>query len=395
MTDMGNTTEAAVVGPLEGLNDPDRLRDLLEAVLGISSDLSLPHVLRRIVEAAVRVIGARYGALGVLSEQHNGLAEFVYVGLPEAEAELIGPPPEGRGILGLLILEPRPLRLADLGQHPESFGFPANHPPMKSFLGVPIRIRQQVFGNLYLTEKQMGDEFSAEDEQLAVALASAAGIAVDNARLHARVRDLTLIEDRERIAADLHDTVIQRLFATGLALQGTIPAIESHEAAGRVETAVEDLDETIRQIRSAIFALQKPRVGGRTPRAEIVALSREAAASLGFEPHLHLDGPIDSVVSDEVAVHLLSTLREALSNVVRHAGAGRVDVTVEVTGGQVRMEVKDNGVGLPPTLRPGGRGLTNMGHRAEALGGSMSVSPGADGKGTVLNWRVALKATTA
>ena len=385
---MENSKEAAVVGRLAGLDDPSRLRDLLEAVLGISSDLSLPRVLRRIVEAAVRVIGARYGALGVLSEQRSGLAQFVQVGISEAEAKLIGPPPKGRGILGLLILEPRPLRLADLGRHPDFCGLPANHPPMKSFLGVPIRIRNQVFGNLYLTEKLTAEEFSADDEQLAVALAGAAAIAIDNARLHARVRDLTLIEDRERIAADLHDIVIQRLFATGLALQGTIPAIESPEAAGRVETAIEDLDETIRQIRSTIFALKKPQVGGRTPRGEILDLSSEAAASLGFEPHLHLDGPIDTDVSEEVVVHLLSTLREALSNVVRHAAASRVDVTVEVKGEQLLVEVKDDGSGLPLVLRPAGRGLANMAHRAETLGGSMSVARGPEGTGTVLHWTV-------
>lgn len=382
-----------LVGPLAEISEPERLRDLLEAVLGISSDLSLPHVLRRIVEAAVRVIGARYGALGVLSEQHRGLSQFVHVGISDIDADRIGPLPEGRGILGLLIVEPRPLRLDDLGRHPDSFGFPPNHPAMKSFLGVPIRIRGQVFGNLYLTEKQVGGRFSVEDEQLAIALAGAAGMAIENARLHERVRDLTLIEDRERIAADLHDTVIQRLFATGLSLQGTIPAIDSPEAASRVEAAVEDLDETIRQIRSAIFALQAPRPAGRTLRGQILELASEAAASLGFEPHLHLDGPIDSLVSDEIASHLLSTLREALSNVVRHAGATRVEVRIVVKAGQVGMEVRDDGVGLPVTLRPAGRGLANMGRRAEALGGSMSISSGPGGNGTVLAWQVPLKDT--
>lgn len=395
MNDIEKPDGSGLGGPLAGISEPDRLRDLLDAVLGISADLSLPRVLRRIVEAAVRVIGARYGALGVLSEQHRGLSQFVHVGISDAEADLIGPLPEGRGILGLLIVEPQPLRLDDLGRHPDSFGFPANHPPMKSFLGVPIRIRDQVFGNLYLTEKLAADRFSAEDEELAIALAGAAGIAIENARLHERVRDLTLIEDRERIAADLHDTVIQRLFATGLSLQGTIPAIDSPEAASRVEAAVEDLDETIRQIRSAIFALEAPRPAGRTLRGQILELASEAAASLGFEPHLHLDGPIDSLVSDEIANHLLSTLREALSNVVRHAGATRVDVHVEVKGGHVGMEVRDDGVGLPVTLRPAGRGLTNMGHRAESLGGSMSISVGPGGSGTVLAWRVPLRDVTA
>jgi signal transduction histidine kinase len=263
---------------------------------------------------------------------------------------------------------------------------------MRSFLGVPIRVRDQVFGNLYLTEKEDAAEFSAEDEGLAVALAGAAGIAIENARLHARVRDLTLIEDRERIAADLHDTVIQRLFATGLALQATVRAIAPPEAAARVEAAVGDLDETIRQIRSTIFALQAPRIPGRGLRAEILGLTSEAAASLRFEPHLMLDGPVDAAVDDEIGTQLLSVLREGLSNVVRHAQATRVEITVTVSGSRVRAEVLDDGVGPRTGSRPGGRGLTNLAHRAESLGGHMSVQSGPDGRGTLLIWEVPLTA---
>jgi signal transduction histidine kinase len=358
------------------------------AVLGISADLSLPHVLRNIVTSAVEVIGARYGALGVLSERGDGLSEFVHVGIPPEVAEAIGHLPEGHGILGLLILDPRPLRLPDLSRHPDSFGFPPHHPPMRSFLGVPIRVRDQVFGNLYLTEKEDAREFSADDEGLAIALAGAAGIAIENARLHARVRDLTLIQDRERIAADLHDTVIQRLFATGLALEGTVRVISPPEAAARVEEAVGDLDETIRQIRSTIFALQAPRLPGRGLRAEILGLATEAAATLRFEPQLQLDGPLDSAVDDDIATHLLSVLREGLSNVARHARASLVRITVKVADGYVQAEIFDDGVGFVGGARPGGRGLANLAHRAETLGGQMSVTAGPEGKGTVLTWRV-------
>ena len=370
------------------VHDADRLRDLLDAVLGINSALSLPHVLRHIVEAAVEVIGARYGALGVLSAQGDFLSEFVNVGIPPAEVAAIGNLPEGHGILGLLIVDARPLRLGDLSKHPESYGFPPNHPPMRSFLGVPISVRDQVFGNLYLTEKQSAAEFTEEDEGLAIALASAAGVAIENARLHARVRDLTLVEDRERIAADLHDTVIQRLFATGLSLQATLRSIAPPEAAQRVEMAVVDLDDTIRQIRSTIFALQPPRATGWGLRAQILALANETAGSLGFEPHLRLDGPIDAAPDDQVANHLLAVLREALSNVVRHAQATRVDVTVEASDRQIAVEVRDNGVGPGDHSRPGGRGLANLAQRAEVLGGSMGLNDGPNGRGTVFSWRV-------
>jgi len=375
------------MSPLSRVHDPDRLRKLLDAVLGINSDLSLPHVLRHIVEAAVEVIGAGYGALGVLSERGDYLSEFVNVGIPPEDVAAIGQLPEGHGILGMLIIDARPLRLPDLTRHPESYGFPAHHPPMRSFLGVPVSVRGAVFGNLYLTEKRSAPEFSDEDEGLAIALARAAGVAIENARLHARVRELTLVEDRERIAADLHDTVIQRLFATGLSLQGTLRSITPVEASERVERAVGDLDDTIRQIRSTIFALQAPRVIGRGLRAEILTLAGEVGGSLGFEPHLRLDGPIDATVDDLVAAHLLAVLREALSNVVRHAAATRVDIAIAVADRLVTAEVRDNGVGPGLQTRPGGQGLANLAQRAEALGGSMSLTAGPAGMGSVFVWQ--------
>ena len=259
-------------------------------MLSIGSDLSLPDALRRIVEAAVNLLDAQYGALGVLDGTHHSLTEFINVGLTPEQVAAIGPLPEGHGVLGLLIVDPKPLRLADLNAHPDSYGFPPHHPPMRSFLGVPIRIRDQVYGNLYLTEKQGAAEFSEEDEGLAVALAGAAAVAIENARLHERLTDLALVEDRERIAADLHDTVIQRLFATGLALRARCAwRRPSWPTASRPPS--DDLDDTIRQIRSAIFSLQAPRTAGAPPARRDPRPRTEAAASLGFEPHLRLDGP--------------------------------------------------------------------------------------------------------
>ena len=370
------------------VEDPERLHQLVDAVLSIGSDLSLPRVLRRIVQAAAVLVDARYGALGVLDATGRALTEFVTVGLTDDQVAAIGPLPQGRGILGLLIVEPTPLRLADLGTHPDRFGFPPNHPPMRSFLGVPIRIRDLVYGNLYLTDKQGQGSFTEEDEALTVSLAGAAAIAIDNARLHAKVRDLVVVEDRERIAADLHDTVIQRLFATGLALEGSL-RLASPELVPRIEQAVTDLDDTIREIRSTIFALQAPRVKGRGLRSEILGLATEASASLGFEPHVRLDGPLDHGVTDDVAAHLLATLREALSNVVRHAGARRVDVAVELSSaGDLVASVTDDGRGPDLGGRAAGRGLRNMAQRAEILGGSMTFSAGPDHRGGVVTWRV-------
>ena len=374
--------------PLRHVDDSARLRLLVEAVLSIGSDLSLPDALRRIVEAAVKLLDAQYGALGVLDGTHHTLAEFINVGLTPEQVAAIGPLPEGHGVLGLLIVDPKPLRLADLTSHPDSYGFPPHHPPMRSFLGVPIRIRDRVFGNLYLTEKQGAAEFSEEDEGLAVALAGAAAIAVDNARLHARLTDLALVEDRERIAADLHDTVIQRLFATGLALESTVD-LAPPELAARIESAVGDLDDTIRQIRSAIFSLQAPRVPGRRLRDAILGLATESAASLGFKPHVRLEGPVDTAVGRDVGDHLLAVLREALSNVVRHAGATRVDVTVVVgPDGAVVATITDDGVGPGTGERSGGQGLTNIIRRAELLGGTVDIGPTGSSGGTRVAWSV-------
>jgi two-component system, NarL family, sensor histidine kinase DevS len=358
---------------------------LLDAVLTVGSDLDLPTVLRRIVESAVSLVDARYGALGVLDEAGTRLSQFITVGLDDETYRAIGVLPEGHGILGLLIVDPRPIRLPDLHEHPDSYGFPPNHPPMKSFLGVPIRVRDQVFGNLYLTDKTTGEVFTDIDQELVVALASAAGIAIENARLHTRVRELALLEDRERIARDLHDTVIQRLFATGLRLQGAIRLAERPELAERIAQAVDDLDLTVKHIRTAIFGLEVSRVAVGGLRQQVLSLASESAGSLGFDPRVLFEGPVDAVPST-IATELLAVLREALSNVARHAHASQVEVSVEAAS-DVVLRVADNGVGLPVDRRADGHGLVNMQARAKGLGGDVLLSGAADG-GTTIEWRV-------
>jgi signal transduction histidine kinase len=367
---------------------PRSLRQLLDAVLSVGSDLELGAMLRRIVEAAVALVDARFGALGVLDADRTGLAEFITVGMDQELRDRIGELPKGHGILGVLIVDPKPLRLPDLREHPDSFGFPPGHPPMRSFLGVPVTVRGEVFGNLYLTDKMSAEVFTDVDEELVVALAVAAGVAIENARLHTRVRELDVLEDRERIARDLHDTVVQRLFATGLTLQGTARLVNDADARRRIEGAVEDLDLTVRHIRTAIFGLERTKAAASGLREQVLELTREAEASLGFEPRVLFDGPVDSVIPVPVASELLATLREALANVVRHARATEVGVEVMVHG-DVVLRVCDNGLGLPEHVRSGGHGLVNMRTRAEHLGGSLHLAPGPDG-GTDLEWRVPL-----
>lgn len=357
---------------------------LFDTILSIASDFSLPAVLQRIVEAARTLAGARYAALGVIGDDRS-LSDFIPVGIdPETIAE-IGHLPEGRGILGLLIVDPKPLRLRNLGDHPQSHGFPEHHPPMRSFLGVPIKVRDEVFGNLYLCEKRDAEEFTQEDEDLVVALASAAGLAIENVRLHERVQSLAIIEERDRIARDLHDRVIQRLFATGMALQATARFTNQPELTTRVRQSVEEIDETIREIRNTIFALGSS--VRRGIRLDILSVTDDARRTLGFVPEVHLEGPVETMVPDETAEHLLAVLREALSNVARHAAASRVDVVV-AAGADLSLRVVDDGRGFTPGV--GGRGLRNMEERAHALGGKFTVNTDAGDTGTVLEWRVPL-----
>ncbi|WP_198663627.1 sensor histidine kinase [Jiangella endophytica] len=538
----------------------DSVHSLLEAVVSIGRELELEVALRRIVEVAIDLVDCRYGALGVIGDDGQ-LSQFIPIGVSPDEIAGIAEWPHGRGLLGLLIKEPEPLRLAEISGHPESYGFPQGHPPMHSFLGVPIRVRDAVFGNLYLTEKNGGRDFDEQDETVVKALATAAGIAIENARLydasrrretwldasaevtqtllsgssleealtliasHARtmstarsalvvapddetpglmrvlaadgdhadmldglrfsgagtlsesvlesgepravaeirrgaeptplldrlpagpalfvplgapprvrgvlvlarqrgeppfaaptVRMLQafvsqaavgleladarkeserhgLVDDRERIARDLHDVVVQRLFASAMSLTAAARLIDRPEVAARVERTVDDLDATIRQIRSTIFALQSSKEDRTdTLRGRLVAVVQSAREQLGFAPGLQLMGELDNAVPDEIADQLVPVLQESLSNVVRHAKASRVGAIVELSGGRLRVVVTDNGVGLPP--EPRRSGLANLAERAGRLGGTFTAGPGPDG-GTEVQWVVPVGAQSA
>jgi signal transduction histidine kinase len=371
--------------PYRSIEDPVKLRRVLEATLLLEADLELAVLLRHVVEEARSLTGARYGALGVLNDEGTALAEFITVGLTEDEEKQIGARPTGRGVLGLLIQDPRPLRLASLGSHPDSYGFPPNHPPMSSFLGVPIKVRGEVYGNLYLTDKIGWSEFTRDDEALVEALAIAAGVAVENARLHKRVADAAVYEDRDRLARDLHDTVIQRLFAVGLSLQSMVRGAASTAMADRLQAAISDIDDTIRQVRASIFELGCTGIG---VRANVLAVVRDLTPVVGFEIQVSFEGAVDSLVPDQVAEHLLATVREAVTNVGRHAQATQASVNLSVKNGLCRLQVTDNGCGFNEAdKRDGGLGLTNLRRRAEKLEGTLIVEP-TDGGGTSLTWQV-------
>lgn len=509
---------------------------ILRAVSGVSSDFDLRDLLVGVVRSACTVSGARYGALGVIGDSRRQLVEFVAEGLSEAERARIGPLPTGHGLLGHLIDHPEPLRIDDLRTHPASTGLPPGHPPMTTFLGVPVSVRGRVFGNLYLTEKATGP-FTPDDEHAVLAMAHLAGIAIEHANLlvmsgrrtrwleanalmpgdvlrsrlphdalvavldraleasqgatamaiaptasgrfavraavgdvstdpattlealhpalmlamatsstrvtdlpggsavmtrlvidpltrgalvivlhpdryvgdtsdvcdlvadyagqaslalerhHARStqEQLAVLAERNRIARDLHDVVIQRLFALGLQLKSISNGLDA-ETAARVHAVIGDLDGTIGEIRRSIVDL-RPTDRQRSVRAKIQTLVTEYAHVLGYAPALTMTGPVDTLVEPALHDHVIAVLRESLSNVARHASASRVWLEVDVSTARLVCTVSDDGAGCERHVPLGG--LRNLADRAAELGGQMQVGERSP-HGCMLTWQVPL-----
>jgi signal transduction histidine kinase len=520
-----------------------RLRALLNANQLISQQLDLTVVLRRIVETAIDLVNARYGALGVIGPD-GALEQFIHVGMGDDDVARIGQLPEGHGLLGALIVDPHPIRLPHLDDDERSSGFPAHHPGMESFLGVPIRVGDHIFGNLYLTNAASG-EFSADDEELVTALASTAGFAIHNARLFdqatrrqawlaasaeltvavaeseadplglvvERVLDLSradlvrvllptsdpemmvvararghdedaivgvrvpirgsvsgrvlqlrkpllmdekdlpdvsrtaglgptvavplstagritgvlavsripggrsfghedldmvadlagrvgivmelaaarsdrqqiaLMEERGRIARDLHDNVIQQLFATGLEMQSIAGALPPGAWTGRLEEAISRVDESIGQIRTAVFALSsKSRDGRTTIRHRIIDLVAEVGTSFAQKPWVSFEGPLDLVVVGNLADDVLAVIRESLTNIARHAVATKVSLVVAIRNSNVEIEVQNDGAHSLSSRRSG---LDNLRERALHRGGQATFD--ADNGVATFRWSV-------
>ncbi|MHB2028619.1 MAG: GAF domain-containing sensor histidine kinase [Acidimicrobiales bacterium] len=374
--------------PFSNIDDPLKLKRLLDSILMIGADVDLAVLLRHIVEEACSLVGAKYGALGVLNETRTRLEEFVTVGLSYREEESIGSRPTGRGVLGLLITEPQALRLDDLGAHPDSYGFPAHHPPMTSFLGVPVRTRSEVYGNLYLTDKIGAPVFSNEDEEMAKALAHAAGIAIENYRLHDRMRTISVLTERDRIARDLHDLVIQRIFATGMVLEEATRLSSLDDVKARVERSIDLLDATITEVRTTIYELGHSGIPGGL-RHTILELCNELSPTIGVRPEVTFHGPIDDVVNQPIADNLVAVTRELLTNIGKHSHARSAFVAITATD-QLSLEVSDDGGGVElPLDFSRGSGLTNLHSRAERLRGTFRVERRENG-GTCVTWSIPL-----
>lgn len=367
------------------INDPERLHALIDAILLIETDAELDGLLSRIVETASRLVGARYGALGVIANNGVTLSRFITYGVDQEQRAAIGPEPEGQGLLGEIVLRRATLRIDDLSGHIKSSGFPAQHPPMHRFLGVPVMTGDgHVFGNLYLTDRLDGEAFSEEDEQLTVAFGRAAGLVIDQELLRKNARALTLAEERERLARDLHDTVIQRLFGVGLALRSSLAAIQEDDVLVRIEDVLNELDMTIQEIRTTIFEIDQDDFIGQSFEDRVTTLSLEVAARLGVHAKVKIASDIDTLVAPRCAQHSLQALREILSNVVRHSNATQVDIELTVDDALIEVIVRDNGVGFTPNIGSG-CGIRNLGSRARELGGTCSIDSRIGG-GTTVRW---------
>jgi signal transduction histidine kinase len=367
------------------INDPERLHALIDAILLIETDADLDDLLSLIIETASRLVGAQYGALGVIAPDGTSLSRFITYGVDAAQRAAIGPEPRGHGLLGEIIRQRRTLRIDELAEHPRSSGFPMNHPPMHRFLGVPVAISDgHIFGNLYLTDPLNGEPFSEEDQQLTEAFGRAAGLVIDQEMLRANMRELTLSEERERLARDLHDTVIQRLFGVGLALQTSLPAIVDEHVRSRIDSVLDELDTTIHEIRTTIFEIDQDRAESQTLEERVYALSAEVESRLG----VHVDVKIASGISNDVgprcAQHCVQALREILSNVVRHSQATAVEVKVDTSNELIEIIVRDNGIGFIPNVGSG-RGVRNLSSRARELGGNCTIKS-IIGGGTTVRW---------
>ena len=351
----------------------EALSDAIGAIAGV---LAVEGVLQVIVDRVRALVGARYAALGILADDRRHIERFITSGITGEQRRLIGAPPQGHGLLGLIIAEGRSFRIPDIAKHPASYGFPQHHPPMTSLLGVPVRWKNRTIGNLYLTDKITAQEFSEEDQRLVELFALHAAIAIENARLHEAVQHLAVIDERERIGKDLHDGIIQTLYAISLSLED-VPAVMQSDPAGayeRVDRAIDTLNGSIADLRQFVVGL-RPELVDTTDLGDLLAALAEQVRQ-NHVMEVELDLPDERI---ELAAHargeLLQIAREALSNTARHARATIARVRLRCDDDQLLMELSDAGVGFDSggAAPPGHLGLANMRDRAGRLGGTLEV----------------------
>lgn len=358
-----------------------RLEALDAATVAIAQELSLERVLQLIVDSVRPLAGAQYAALGIPDERGT-TARFITSGISDEERRALGSPPRGYGLIGAVVREGRSIRVDDIAADPRRFGFPPGHPSMTTFLGVPVRVEGRAIGNLYLTNKEGGQPFDEEDEHLVESFARHAGLAIHNARMHEELRQLAILQERERIAQDLHDGSIQSLYAVSLALEDTeeLMGNEPVQAAERIDQAIDAIHGTIAEIRDFIMGLDPEARDAVDLRSGLAVLTDEFER--GTLISAEVQGDTDIQLDPDATLQLIQIAREAMSNVARHADASIVRLAVEDRREVLRLTIIDDGRGFDTTVgqRPGHHGLTNMHARAESLGGSLIID--SDDEGT-------------
>ena len=362
---------------------------LHEAALSVTAALDLPTVLRRVVEESRNVVGTRYGAVAVVTPA-GSIEEFVSSGIDEETVRRLGAPPTGHGLLGLAIAERRPLRIDDVATHPGATGFPPGHPVMHTLLAVPLLYENTVLGSLYLADRTDGQPFDAADQEALARFGAQAAIAVANARLHEELRRLSLLEERERISMDLHDGVLQTLYATGLGLESAGEDVERNPAAARtgIQRAIDRIHGTIGDIRHYIFDLRAEQEQAGQGLVPLLRQLLESTDHPGVTVSLEAEGTVDPLPR-HVQWEVWHVVQEAVSNAVRHARAGRVAVRLRAEGPELAVSVTDDGVGFDPQapVDQTHGGLRNMRRRAAAAGGRLDVGSAA-GTGTTVTLTV-------
>lgn len=374
------------------MRSDEALYALDRATRAIAGELDLDRVLQLIVDSVRDLVGAQYAALGIAGDD-GGIERFITSGITAEHRARIGALPSGHGVLGTIIREGVSLRIPDIAAHPDSYGFPANHPPMRSFLGVPVRVAGDPVGNFYLTEKGGALEFSAADQELVEMFALHAGIAIQNARLHYEVQKLAIVDERLRISRDLHDGIIQSIYAVSLSLEDVSETIADQPAAAaaRIDRAIDRLHTTIGDIRTLIVGLG-PEVDGGL-RGALEAMATELLAGSGVDLTLDLSAAseLDVRLHPEAAHELIQIAREAISNVARHSGAARASLSLRLEDDRATLRVEDDGVGFDPGRRLGSGhfGLANLRDRAAGIAGTLTIDSG-PGKGARIIVRLPL-----
>lgn len=345
----------------------DRLPSLIEAAAAVVEEVDLERVLRRLVAEARSATGAKYAALGVIGA-HGVLSEFLHEGMSNEEVSRIGHLPLGRGVLGTVVKRNETLRLDNIADHPDSYGFPEHHPVMTAFLGVPVSVGGMTFGNLYLSEKEGG--FTDSDVTVVEALSRIAGAAVNTARLHERLQSVAVLEDRARIARDLHDSVIQDLFAVGLGLQGISERVSDTGAAETLEQSVDRLDQAVEALRSYIFQLRSDTASRQLDDRLQEIVSRMGSA---YPTAVTLDIGVDTLGDERLEDEVIKIVSEALSNALRHSEGNRAEVSVDVADGFCVITVTDDGVGFVRNPVSRGMGLANIELRSRSLRGTFDI----------------------